>query len=127
MKYKFNIHKYSTPNGIEKERPIVDIENPIQYGWFFYDEINNLSFNPDYVKEIVSKLEEVLSGKLKNYDGFGYEMYMIECDKENAKVKNIFEGGKVDAVIPTAEVYELMREWRDYIEKYNQKNPTNYP
>lgn len=124
MKYKFSINKYiDSSNGLEKYNPLIDIENVNDYGWFFYDEINNLSSNLDYVKEIVSKLEAVLNGKLEFYEGFGFEVYMIECDKENATVKNIFEEDKIDAVIPTTEVYELMRDWRNYLEDYNNTNP----
>lgn len=125
MNYKFSINKYIDPHsGLEKANPLLDIENQEKYGWFFYDEINNLSSNLDYVKEIVLKLEAVLSGELKFYEGFGYEVYMIECDKKNAVVKNIFEDDKVDAIIPTQELYELMRDWRDYLIDYNNKSLT---
>ncbi len=125
MNYTFSINKYIDPiSGLEKSNPLLDIENQAKYGWLFYDEINNLSSNLDYVKEIVSKLEAILSGELAFYEGFGYEVYMIECDKENATVKNIFEDDKVDAVIPTVEVYELMRDWRNYLIKYNNEITT---
>jgi hypothetical protein len=124
MNYKFDIHTHILPNGTKKIRPIVNIEEAVKYGWYFYDEINNLSSNLDYVKEIVFKLEAVLNGELKFYEGFGYEVYMIECDKENAVVKNIFEDNKIDAVIPTRELYELMRDWRDYLIDYNTESPT---
>ncbi len=124
MNYTFSINKYIDPcNGLEKSNPLLDIENQEKYGWYFYDEINNLSSNLDYIKEIVSKLEAVLSGELKFYEGFGYEVYMIECDKENATVKNIFEDDKIDAIIPTVEVYELMRDWRDYLIAYKTETP----
>ncbi|GET46200.1 hypothetical protein [Capnocytophaga felis] len=118
MKYSFNIHKYLTPTGLKKERPIIDIDNSSQYGWYFYDEINNLSSDFDYVEEIVEKIEDVLSGKTDFYEGFGFELYMIECDREKAVVKNIFEDDKVEAIIPIQEVYELMRDWRDYLRDF---------
>ncbi len=125
MNYRFSINKYfDSAKGVEKTNPLLDIENQEKYGWYFYDEINNLSSNLDYVIEIVLKLEAVLSGELKFYEGFGYEVYMIECDKENAVVKNIFEDDKIDAVIPTMELYELMRDWRDYLIDYYKNNET---
>lgn len=125
MNYTFSINKYIDPSsGLEKSNPLLDIENQEKYGWYFYDEINNLSSNLDYVKEIVSKLEAVLNGELEFYEGFGYEVYMIECDIEKAVVKNIFEDDKVDAVIPTQELYELMRDWRDYLIEYYKKQET---
>jgi hypothetical protein len=124
MNYRFSINTYfDSGKGVEKTNPLLDIENQEKYGWYFYDEINNLSSNLAYVKEIVLKLEAVLNGELEFYEGFGYEMYMIECDKEKAVVKNIFEDDKVDAIIPTQEVYELMRDWRDYLIDYNKKSP----
>jgi hypothetical protein len=124
MKYNFGIGKITSPLGIERIFPTVTIEDSLRYGWFFGAEINNISSNLDYVKEIVSKLESVLSGELNFYEGFGYEVYMIECDKEKALVKNIFEDDKIDAVIPTQEVYELMRDWRDYLIDYYKNSET---
>jgi hypothetical protein len=126
MNYNFCVNKYfDSIEGIEKTNPLLNIENQENYGWLFYDEINNLSSNIDYVKEIVSKLEAVLSGELNFYEGFGYEVYMIECDKEKAVVKNIFENDQIDAVIPTQEVYEMMRDWRDYLIEYYAKKNNN--
>lgn len=129
MKYKFYEYTRNDPwiPNDNYKRPVVEIENSLDYGWFFGAEINNLSSNLDYVKEIVSKLEAVLNGKLEFYEGFGFEVYMIECDKENATVKNIFEDHKIDAVIPTNEVYELMRDWRDYLIKYNNERDGEKP
>ncbi len=123
MIYTFSINKYiDTRSGLEKSNPLLSINEQEKYGYYFIDEINNLSSNLDYIKEIVSKLEAVLSEELIFYEGFGYEVYMIECDKEKATVKNIFEDDKIDAVIPTIEVYELMRDWKDYLIEYDEKN-----
>jgi hypothetical protein len=125
MIYTFSINKYiDIRSGLEKSNPLLSINEQEKYGYYFIDEINNLSSNLDYVKEIVSKLEAVLSGELILYEGFGYEVYMIECDKEKATVKNIFEDDKIDAEISTIEVYELMRDWRDYLIEYDKKNKT---
>jgi hypothetical protein len=123
MKYHFSINSYLEPNsGKPNTSPLISIENQENYGWFFIDEIINLSTNLDYVKEIVTKLEALINGEIEFYEGFGYEMYMIECDKENAQVKNIYEDDKVEAIIPTEEIYELMRDWRDYLINYYEKS-----
>lgn len=38
---------------------------------------------------------------------------MIECDREKAVVKNVYEDDRVEAIITIAEGYQLMRDWRD--------------
>lgn len=122
MKYFFRSHIYTEPkSGIVRKVPIVEIENQNEYGCFFYDEINNLSTNLNYIKEIVSKIEAVLSGDLEFYEGFGFEVYMVECHKYNAYVKNVYEGNQIEATIPTNEVYALMRDWRDFLVDYHNK------
>ena len=89
---------------------------------FFQDEIDHLSL--DYVEEIVGEIEAVLNGEVDFYEGFGFEVYMIECDREKAVVKNVYEDDKVEAIIPIEEVYELMRDWRDFQRAYYH-NPTS--
>lgn len=120
MKYKF--YEYVRNDSWHVcdniKRPVVEIEDNQKYGEFFGAEINNLYSNLDYIREIVLKLEAVLSGELEFYEGFGFEVYMIECDSENATVRNIFEDDRIDAIIGTKELYELMRDWRDYLIKY---------
>ena len=69
-------------------------------------------------REIVSSIEMLLGGEVDFYEGFGFEMYMIECDREKAVVKNVYEDDKVEAIIPIEEVYELMRDWRDFQREY---------
>ena len=100
----------------------VIIENSEKYGSFFQDEIDHLSL--DYVEEIVGEIEAVLNGEVDFYEGFGFEVYMIECDREKAVVKNVYEDDKVEAIIPIEEVYELMRDWRDFQRAYYY-NPTS--
>jgi len=72
----------------------------------------------EYAEEIVSSIEMLLGGKVDFYEGFGFEVYMIECDREKAVVKNVYEDDKVEAIIPIEEVYELMRDWRDFQREY---------
>ena len=103
-------------DGRKNSYPSVVIENSEKYGSFFQDEINNLSL--DYVEEIVGEIEAVLNGEVDFYEGFGFEVYMIECDREKAVVKNVYEDDKVEAIIPIEEVYELMRDWRDFQREY---------
>ena len=123
MVYSFRINKYiDQHSGIGKSNPLLEINDQEKYGWHFIDEINNLSSNLGYVKEIVSYLDALLKGEIDFYEGFGYEVYMIECDKESAKVKNVFEDDKIEAVIPTQDIYKLMRDWRDYLIEWESQN-----
>ncbi len=101
---------------VKKSYPSVVIKNPEKYGSFFQDEIVHLSL--DYVEEIVGEIEAVLNGEVDFYEGFGFEVYMIECDREKAVVKNVYEDDRVEAVITIEEVYELMRDWRDFQREY---------
>ena len=103
-------------DGRKNSYPSVVIENSEKYGSFFQDEIHNLSL--DYVEEIVGEIEAVLNDEVDFYEGFGFEVYMIECDREKAVVKNVYEDDRVEAVIPIEEVYELMRDWRDFQREY---------
>ena len=103
-------------DGRKNSYPSVIIEDSEKYGRFFMDEIHHLSL--DYVEEIVREIEAVLNGEVDFYEGFGFEVYMIECDREKAVVKNIYEDDRVEAVIPIEEVYELMRDWRDFQREY---------
>jgi hypothetical protein len=84
------------------------------------DGLSELGSCENYI-EIVMSLEQVLAGKLERYN-FGYEVYMIECKKEISKVIDTFDGWKVVAEIPTQEVYELMRDWRDYLIEWETNN-----
>ena len=43
---------------------------------------------------------------------------MVECDRDKAVVKNVYENDQVEAIIPIEEVYELMRDWRDFQREY---------
>ena len=108
-------------DGRKNSYPSVVIENSEKYGSFFLDEINHLSL--DYVED-VGEIEAVLNGEVDFYEGFGFEMYMIECDREKAVVKNVYEDDRVEAIIPIEEVYELMRDWRDFQREYYY-NPTS--
>jgi hypothetical protein len=66
----------------------------------------------------VSKLEALLNGETTFYESFGFEVYMIEFNQELAKVINIFDNDKIEAEIPRREIYELMGDWKDYLESY---------
>ena len=122
MHYSFKKTVYMDGDGRKNSYPSVVIEDSEKYGSFFQDEIHHLSL--DYVEEIVGEIEAVLNGEVDFYEGFGFEVYMIECDREKAVVKNVYEDDKVEAIIPIEEVYELMRDWRDFQREYYH-NPTS--
>lgn len=116
MHYSFKRTTYIDRDGRENNYPSVVIEDPKKYGSFFQAEIHHLSL--DYVEEIVGEIEAVLNGEVDFYEGFGFEVYMIECDWEKSVVKNVYEDDRIEAVIPIEEVYELMRDWRDFQREY---------
>lgn len=117
MQYKFGEAYYYRLDGSKQMFPsIVHLENDSKYGTFFGAEVNHIGL--DYAEEIVEEIEAVLRGKVAFYEGFGFEVYMIECDREKAVVRNTFEDYRVEAIIPIQEVYELMRDWRDFQREY---------
>ena len=84
MHYSFKKTVYMDGDGRKNSYPSVVIENSEKYGSFFLDEINHLSL--DYVED-VGEIEAVLNGEVDFYEGFGFEMYMIECDREKSGSK----------------------------------------
>ncbi len=121
MDYHFTVNTYKDPStGKEFSNPLVNIENKEKYGWFFQDEIQNLSLNVPYLKEISEKLGALMSGKSSFYEGFGHQVYMIECDKKQAKVKNMQEGEAVEATIPTKDIYRLIKDWYQYVVDFDK-------
>ena len=112
MHYSFKKTVDMDGDGRKNSYPSVVIEDSEKYGSFFQDEIHHLSL--DYVEEI----EAVLNGEVDFYEGFGFEVYMVECDRDKAVVKNVYENDQVEAIIPIEEVYELMRDWRDFQREY---------
>lgn len=116
MKYKIENYEYFDERaGMKKIVPSLYIEDHEQYGDYFLTEILNLSL--EYLNEIVSSLEQVFEGKEEQYD-FGYEVYSIECKKDISQVIDTFNDWKCIAEIPTEELYELTRDWRDYLIKF---------
>ena len=116
MHYSFKKTVYMDGDGRKNSYPSVVIENSEKYGRFFWAEVNHIDL--EYAEEIVSSIEMLLRGEVDFYEGFGFEMYMIECDREKAVVKNVYEDDKVEAIISIEEVYELMRDWRDFQREY---------
>ena len=80
------------------------------------------SCNENYLEEIVSSLENVLNGKLEQYD-FGFEVYSIECKKDISEVVDTYDGWQSKAQIRTQEIYELMRDWKIYLENHKNERP----
>lgn len=114
MKYSFGTDKIVDPMNANKTRNIayISLDDHEKYGEFFIDEIRNLRL--DYLKEIVLQLEKLLAVQIPQYD-FGFEVYNFDCTKNECKVLNTFEGWKIECVLPTEEIYQLLRDWRDYL------------
>ena len=123
MQYRFGKIDSYGPDGLKKTIPsIIHLGNASKYGIFFWSEVNHIDL--EYAEGIVSSIEMLLGGEVDFYEGFGFEMYMIECDREKAVVKNVYEDDQVEAIIPIEEVYVLMRDWRDFQREYYH-NPTS--
>ena len=120
MKYHFTSNEhFDTRSKTLKKNPLINIEDSIKYGWFFQDEIQNLSLNINYLKEISESLEELIKTEKKSIE-FGYEAYLIECNNFEAKVFDITEGKKLEASIPFQEIYELIKDWCKYCHSVNK-------
>lgn len=113
MKYKFEKYNYfDERDQLYKSRSILLIESEQDYGEHFSTEILNL--NLDYLQEIEISLEQLLLGNLNEYY-FGYEVYSIECKKETSVILDLFNDWKLIAEITTQELYEIIRDWRNYL------------
>lgn len=120
MKYKFEKYNYfDERDNHNKSTALIAIENEEQYGEYFITEIKNLNLH--YLEEIVNSLKKVLSGNLEQYD-FGYEVYSIDCNKNISSIIDIFTDDKIIFELPTQEIYEFIREWKDYLTE-NQLTP----
>ncbi len=118
MKYSFKIGIVEYPDGHKRSYPYVDIEDSLKYGWVFNSEITHLN-DATFIRDLVEGINKVMLGIHEQID-FGFEAYSIECRQEATTVISIYEDNKVEAVIPTQEVYELMRDWRDYLIEWNK-------
>jgi hypothetical protein len=107
MKYTFTLNEIGTPQFNVGDE---------------YEQLRELgSCEPDYVVEIVSGLEKVLNGETEKYD-FGFEVYNLDCDKNNCSVLNTFDDWKEELNIPTSEIYQLMKDWRDFLSSNNENS-----
>ena len=81
MQYRFGKIDYYGTDGLKKTIPsIIHLGNASKYGIFFWSEVNHIDL--EYAEEIVSSIEMLLRGEVDFYEGFGFEVYMIECDRE---------------------------------------------
>lgn len=96
--------------------PVIELENSESYGWFFLDEIQNLSRNIDYLREIVKNMEGLLAGDIDNMPWFGFHTYSFACNENLCRVLNILEDETLEAEIATSELFQFLRDWLDFIE-----------
>ncbi len=114
MNYSFSIHHYiDQQSGKAKKSPLIHLENAEQYGWFFVDEIQNLSI--EYVKEIIKDLEVLIAKRTETINSFGYQVYSIEYNAKTATIINVLEDDKIEAILPTVELYQFLKDWYDYL------------
>jgi len=115
MEYSFSIIDYfDDRDGQNKQAPNLNIPNYEQYGEYFLDEITNIS--GEYLEEIITKLRKIIKGEIKTYE-FGYEVYNFDCDMKECLVLNTFEDWKEEAVIPTVEIFEMLKDWKQFLDE----------
>lgn len=100
IKYKFYVNHLGVPQ--------FEIESPFA-GLSELGSIENID-------EITNELQLVIRGEKQSCD-FGYEVYVIECTQQECQIINGFESWRVEAVVPTLEMYELMNTWREFVDK----------
>ncbi len=89
--------------------PSLVIEDHDSYGTFVGAELNNLRLS--YLEqEIIPSLEKALDGSMQEYE-FGYEVYSFVCDKESCKIIDDYEKGALQSILPTKEIYTMLKEW----------------
>lgn len=107
INYKFELNEFGQPHfGVEEK-------------YYQLWELASCEFS--YLQKIVDKLSELLENKISQFD-FGFEVYIFDCTKNDCKVLNTFEGWKVEGVIPTQDIYQLLRDWRDYLINFKKSN-----
>jgi hypothetical protein len=136
MIYKFSMTKINiSSNAFEKrylDVPCVDIENVTQYGYCFDDEINSYWNYPYTLIRIVADMEDVLAGHIEMGDGIGVYIYFSDVYKDvtyiydgtNGKPNNAVEHAV--SVIPTIELYAMLKDWQDYLMKWHEKTEFKY-
>jgi hypothetical protein len=103
MQYKFFINRFNSPElGFEdKDSPLIELGG----------------LDQEYLDEIISQLELVMSRQLPYFD-FGREVYLQRCNHERCEVVNLFQSGKIEMTVPTKDILEMLIEWRDFQRKH---------
>jgi hypothetical protein len=105
INYKFELNSFGRPHfGVEEK---------------YYQLWELASCELSYLKIIVDQLSELLEGRISNYN-FGFEVYNIDCTKDECKVLNTFEGWKVEHMLSTKEIYLLINDWINFLNKINE-------
>lgn len=128
MHYTFSDCIIVSPRWLIYHFPTLLIDDADKYGGYFNSEISFIT-DENYLSEIVSQMEAVLSGRI-NECIFGYEVYRIVCDNDYCRCYIVLpslegESTEPDSVIPVNEVFQLMKDWRDYILQWN-RNQENF-
>lgn len=70
----------------------------------------------DNINEVNEQLRLVIQGTKQKCD-FGYEVYVVECTNKECQIINTYKNWQVEAVVSTLEIYELMKTWKEFVEK----------
>ena len=85
-----------------------------------HDEINFIIMNREYYDEVVDTLEKVLNGTKEGYS-FGYEVYLLECDKEDCEVFSWFDNETI-GLFRTQDMYNMLKEFQEYRDDFYARN-----
>jgi hypothetical protein len=83
--------------------------------------IGDVINDPVFIGELLMNLDEVMQGRLTEYR-WGCDMALVQSFKEKSIVEYMDEKdgavGDFHVEIPTAWLYELMKDWKKFLEEH---------
>lgn len=100
--------------------PYVDIEKLPSECTLWWIELNQFSW--EYVREIVNNLWKAKIGELKYYD-FWYDLTWVTYEywNTNAVIDYGFWADAGTIEVPFENIYNLLKDWRDYIDAWEEE------
>ncbi len=123
IKYNFYLWKIN-------KQPCLKIHSPIEY---FSTEIGMLTSKQ--IKMIVNELQE-LKNDWRDECHFWYECIVVWCRRKIEWGKYTpwkiycqidYDYGDESIEVPFDDIYNLMKDWKDYIEKWEQETGLKFP
>lgn len=119
MNYIFKVVEQEGPNGSTYCIPYVTLLDNVPNRGKFQADLSNLD-DVDYLNEIVTSLQALIESTETEPYEWGHEIYEIICDAEFCRCHEIYlaRGANLalpELVLPTAEVLQLVIDWRAYV------------